>query len=95
VTSVHKDDVEAARLQNFEDRDPVDAGGFHRHMRHPTRGEPIGEPVQIAGKRGERTDRRRVPIGWNGDEVFGRATVDPGGVRMETFEGIRRGARLQ
>ena len=37
VPRVDEDDVEAARLENLEDRNPVDAGGLHRHVRDATR----------------------------------------------------------
>src|ERR1700687_4952051 len=48
----------------------------------------------MPGKRGERADRRVVPIRRHGDEMFRGPAINPGGVRMETFEGVGRGARL-
>lgn len=82
VPGIHQDDLKAAGLEDLEYRNPVDAGGFHRHMRYATGGEPVGESVQITRKRGERPDGRRVSIRRDGDEVFGRAAINPGGVWM-------------
>ena len=89
VAGVDQDDVEAARFKNLEHRDPVDPGRLHRHMRDPRRREPVGEPMQIAGEGGERTDRHRIAIRGNRDEMFGRPAIDAGGVRMQPFKGRR------
>ena len=95
VPSVDEDHLEAARVEDLKDRDPVDAGGFHRHVCHATRGEPVGEAVQIGREGRKRSHRGRITVRWYGDEMFRRPTIDPGGVRMETLEGMGRRARLR
>ena len=64
VPRVHEQDLEAARFEDLVDRDPIDAGRFHRHARHATRGEPVGEAdadrcvnVENACDRGRDRDR--------------------------------------
>jgi len=95
VARIDEHYLKAAGLEDLVERDPIYAGGLHRHVRHPTRGEPGGEAVQIPGEGRKGANGGRVAIGWHGDEVFCRATVDAGGVRMQTFQRIRRGERLR
>src|SRR5712671_5709506 len=89
VASVDKDDVKAPAFEDFEDRNPVDPGSFHRDVGDATRGEPRRQPVQIAREGREGPYRRRVAIGGHRDEVGGRAAINPGGVWMETCEDCR------
>ena len=86
VAGVHQEDREPASLQDLIERNPVDARGFHRDARHAAGREPVGQTMEIAGKRGKRSDRRRVTIRWHGDEVLGRPTIDASGVRVDAFE---------
>ncbi len=95
VTRVDENHLETARVEDLEDGNPVDAGRFHRHVGHATRGEPIGEAVQIGREGGKRSHRGRIAVRGHGDEVFRRPTVDSGCVRMETLESIRGRARLR
>ena len=44
VPRVHEDHVEAAGVEDLEDRDPINARRFHRHVCHATRREPVGRP---------------------------------------------------
>ena len=48
VPRVDEDHLEAARVEDLEDRNPIDAGGFHRHVRDAAGRQPVGEPVEIA-----------------------------------------------
>ena len=93
VARVDEDHLEAARLEDLEDRDPVDAGGFHRHVGDATRGQPVRQPMEIAGEGRKRLDRGGIAIGGHGDEVFGRPAIDPGGVRMDAGQGVGRWSR--
>ncbi len=88
VAGVDEDDVNAAGFEDLEDGNPVHAGGFHRHVRDQTGDQPVGEPVQIAREGGKRSDRRGVAIGRHGDEMFGRAAIDPGSMGVDTIEHI-------
>jgi Protein kinase domain len=94
VPGVHEDHVEAARLEDLVDGDPIDAGGLHRHVRHAAGRQPVGEAMEVTGEGGKRPHGCRVAIGRHGDEVLGGSAVDPGGVGMQTFERCRRRARL-
>ncbi|MCK7517044.1 MAG: hypothetical protein MZV64_04635 [Ignavibacteriales bacterium] len=46
VAGIHQQHLEAVRLQNVKDRDPIHAGGFHGHVRDATRGEPGGQAMR-------------------------------------------------
>jgi hypothetical protein len=90
---VDEDHVEATGVEDLEDGNPVDARGFHRHLGHATRREPVSEAVQIGRKGGNDSDGGGIMVRWHGDKMFRRPTVDAGGVRMETLEGMGRRAR--
>ena len=93
VSCIDEDDLEAARVEDLENGNPVDPGGLHRDVRDATGREPIRQSMQIAGERGKRSHRCRVPIGRHGDKVFSRSAIDAGGVWMETVK--RRGLRAR
>ena len=95
VASIDEDHLKAARVEDFEDGNPIDAGGFHRHMGDPARRQPIGEAMEITGKCRKGLHRRGVAIGRHRDKVFGCAAVDAGGVRVKPFEGGGRVTRLR
>ena len=63
VARVDEDHLEAARVEDLEDGNPVDAGRFHRHVRDAARRQPVGEAVEIAGEGRERLHRVGVAIG--------------------------------
>ena len=94
VAGVHQEDREAAGLEDFIERNPIDAGGFHRDTRHPAGGEPVGEAIEIPGERGERSDRCRIAIGGHGDEVFGLPAINPCRMWVDAVEDGGRDARL-
>ena len=86
VAGVHEEDREAARLQDLVEGDPVHPGGFHRDTGHAAGREPVGEALEIAGKRRERSDRCGIAIGRDGDKVFGRPAIDSGRIRIDVFQ---------
>ena len=90
VAGVDEDHLKAARVEDLEDRDPIHAGRFHRHVRDAAGRQPLGQSVQIAGECREGLDGRGIAIRRHGDDVLGRATIDAGGVRVESFEGRGR-----
>ncbi len=50
MTRVDEDHLEAAGVEDLEDRNPIDAGGLHRHVGDATGRQPVGEPLQIRGE---------------------------------------------
>lgn len=94
VTRVDKDDLKAARLEDLEYGDPVDASRLHGHVSHAAGDEPVGKPIQVAREGAERLDGRGVAIRRYCDEVFGRPAIKTGSMRMEALKGIRRRTRL-
>ena len=89
MAGIDQDHFEAARVENIEDGNPVDARGCHRHVRHRQACSQSASGGG-AGEGGERLHRRRVAIGRHRDEVLGGSAVDAGGVRVEPFEGCGR-----
>ena len=55
VLGVDQDDADVA-LQEVEDRLPVDAGRFHRHVRDAVAGQPVRQGQQVAGHGREGAD---------------------------------------
>ena len=92
VAGVDEQDREPARLEDVVDRDPIDAGGFHGDTGDATGDEPVGQPLEVGGEGPERLHRGRVPIGRDGHEMVGRATVDAGDIDLQALENRRGGA---
>ena len=86
VARVDEEHLEAARLEELVDRDPIHARRFHRDARHPARGEPVGEPVQIGREGRERAHRGGVAIRRHRDEVLGRPAIDARDIRIDPLE---------
>jgi hypothetical protein len=86
VTRVDEDYVEAARLEDLVEGDPVDAGGFHGHGGHAARGEPVSEALEIRREGRERAHWGRVPVGGNGDVVRFGAAIDARGIRVHALQ---------
>jgi hypothetical protein len=47
VARVDEDDVEAARLEDLVEGDPVDPDGFQRHGGDAAAREPVGEAMEL------------------------------------------------
>ena len=84
VARVDQEDLEATGFEDFIQGDPVDAGRLHRDARHAASREPVGEPMKIGRETPEGTDRFRIALRWNCDEMLGRAAIDP--ERVNDFE---------
>ena len=82
VARVDEADVQPRRLEDLEERDPIDAGGLHRDGGDATFLEPVAHGVQVLGEGGEGTHRAGARSGRNRDVDFARAEVNAGGVRM-------------
>jgi hypothetical protein len=86
VPRVDEQKLEPSGLEDFENGDPLHAGGFHRHARHATGREPVGHAQQIGRESLEGLDRSRVSIGRDGDKMLRRATVDAGDMRIDPIQ---------
>lgn len=95
VAGIHRIHLKATGLEDLEDGNPVDAGGFHGHARNAAGREPIGQPLQIAGERRKGLDRIGVAIGRHRDDLFAGAAIDAGGVRVDVIQHRRRRAGLR
>ena len=91
VAGVDQQYLEAPGFEDVEDGDPIHPGGFHGHVCNPTRGEPVGEAVEVAGEGGEGPHRLRIAVRRDGDHVSGGAAIDAGRIGKAARE---RGARV-
>jgi hypothetical protein len=84
VVGVDQIDGQAARFEDFEDGDPIDAGGFHGDGIHAAGEQPIGQGVQVGREGGEATHRLAGTVGGHGGPDFAGADVETGGVGVDT-----------
>lgn len=80
VAGVDEADLEAAVLQNLEERDPVDPGGLHRHGGDGTGLQPVSQGLEILGEGAEVAHRLWVPLCGHRRVMNGGTEVDAGGV---------------
>ena len=80
MARVDRQHGEAARLEQLEQRDPVHAGGFHRHGIDAAGLEPIGDGVEIDREAGKLVHRLIVAVRRHGHEVRRAADVDASGI---------------
>jgi hypothetical protein len=79
-------DAEAPALQQFIERDPIDAGGFHRHRIYRAGSQPLGQRFQILGEALELANRAFVPVRRYCHKMAGRANVNARRVRVCQLE---------
>ena len=87
VARVDQQHGEAARLQQFKQRNPVHARGFHGDRVDAASHEPVGQGIEVDREAGKLTYRFIVPVGRHGDIVGGAADVDAGGVGVGDRQG--------
>ena len=87
---VHEMDHQAARFEDFVDRNPEDAGRFQRHARDAACHEPIGEALQVRGEGAKRLHRLVVTIRRHRDHMRGGPAVNAGRIRIHALEHRRR-----
>lgn len=92
MTSVDQTDLHTGRIEDLEERNPIDAGGFHGDGPDATGFEPIAQLQECIGKGIKGADGFGISVGWNGDPDFASADVNAGGVRVESRE-TTRGSR--
>jgi hypothetical protein len=83
VTGVDQTNLEPAGFQDLEERNPIDARGFHRDGTNAAGVEPVGDAMEILREGPESACRPIVSIIGNRDVNLGRADVDAGGVEIQ------------
>jgi hypothetical protein len=84
----------AARLKHLTQRHPVEARRCHHDGGHPTGRSPVGEPMQVTGKRATCLDRLGSTIGGHTDPVLLSPHITAGGMRMDDGHMCGRGLVL-
>ena len=90
MTGIDQADLEASRIEDLEEGNPIDAGGFHGDGGDATGLEPVAQAEQRIGEGRKRTDRFGVGVGRDGDPDFAGTDVDAGGVEVEGGERAQR-----
>ena len=83
VAGVDQRHREPALLQDLEGRNPVHAGALHGDCPDPAALEPVGQPVQIAGKGAEAAHRFWIALRADRRDMQGGANVDCGGMGVD------------
>ncbi len=86
LAGIDQQDLQAPRLQEFEQGNPVDAGRFHGDGGDAAVDEPVGQDVEVGSEGAETAYGLRGAIRWDGPPVLGFADVDAGGVGVEDLE---------
>jgi hypothetical protein len=94
VSRIDEGDRTASGLQNLEEWDPGYPGGFHHDGRNPTGREPVGEPMQVTGKRAQFLDGLGIAIGGDTDPRLFRPHIDASGMRMDDEHMLGHGLGL-
>src|SRR5229473_3633488 len=92
VAGVDQHYLNAARLEDLVDRDPVDPGRFERHGLDPALHQPLGQALKVGGEGAEFTHRLWIAVTRHRDEMAGRAAVDARGVGLNALQ--QRGPRM-
>jgi len=86
LAGIHQQDLQTTRLQEREQRNPVDTGGFHGDGGHATVNEPVGQGVEVGGAGAKTTHGLGVAPWGHGDPVLGFTNVDARSVRVADLE---------
>ena len=74
--------LQTALIEDFIQRNPVDASGFHGHRGDTAAFQPIRHLLQIFGEGAKAADWLAIRIVVHGDENLPSADVDPGRARL-------------
>jgi hypothetical protein len=77
VTGVHQKYLEAASLENLEDRDPIHARGLHCNRLDSDSREPVRHLVEISTEASERAHRLFILVAADRNDMKCRANVQP------------------
>ena len=91
LSRLHELDLEALRLEELVEGDPVDAGGLHGDRRDAALLQPGGDGLEVGGVGAELADRLIVAVGRDADHVHVGVDIDAGGVGVDDLERGRRG----
>ena len=83
VARIDQVDTDVGRLEHLVDRNPIDAGGFHRDGIDVVGEQPRHQLREIGGEGGERTDDGQIAVGREGGDDLGTANVETGRVRKD------------
>jgi len=86
VAGVDQYHLEAARLEDLIDRNPIDPGRFHRHGLDLALRQPVGQAVKVSGEGAELTHWLGSALGRHRHEVALLSAVDTGRVGLDAFE---------
>jgi len=82
----HQVDLEALGFQEFEQRNPVDAGGFQSDRFHAALLQPGDDLLKIGRVGAELPDGVCLAVGGDADHMHVGMNVDSGRVRVDDME---------
>jgi hypothetical protein len=80
--SIYKLNFKATAIEEFVERNPVDAGRLHNNRRDSTLLKPVSQPMEVGCERGELSDRLVTAVSRNSNEVGGRADINATSIRV-------------
>ena len=83
IARIDEEHSKATGVEEFEYRNPVDAGQFHNDCLDATFCKPIDQPMQIGREGPEAADWLRRTICSYGSHVHRRPDIDGGSVRVD------------
>ena len=90
LMSIHQLDVKSTLFEHFKQRDPVDPGRLHHHGVNLTLPQPLGQGVEVGGKRPKPLHRLHIPICAIGGvtPANARPLVEAGAGMVAAVEGV-------
>ena len=88
VAGIDQVDLEAARLQDLIDGDPVHAGGLHHHGLDPAALEPVGHAVDGVSEAVEVAHALIIAISGHAGELAGGADINGRAIGIDDGQGL-------